>query len=187
MSSGTAQRQAGWGDTVRAEQDWTLEAATDQERPLLARLLQFYLHDFSEFDHEPVDELGRFAYDDEGFARFWTEPDWHALLLRVGGRPAGFVLLRERGTGPLALDRNWIAEFFVMRAYRGRGLGRAMARAVFDRFSGPWQVGQTATNTPARAFWRRVIGEYTGGRYEERRARSGGYVQEFDTHEKAER
>ena len=42
-----------------------------------------------------------------------------------------------------------------------------MARHVWDRFPGRWQVREIAANTPAHAFWREIIGRYTGGRFEE--------------------
>ena len=50
---------------------------------------------------------------------------------------------------------------------RAQGIGEAMARQTFDTFRGFWQVMQIAENEPAIAFWRAVIGEYTGGRYRE--------------------
>ena len=61
-----------------------------------------------------------------------------------------------------------MAEFFVLRGERRRGIGRAAALALFERFGGRWEVAQLRDNGPARAFWRTVITEYTGGRYEER-------------------
>jgi predicted acetyltransferase len=60
-----------------------------------------------------------------------------------------------------------IAEFFVLRKYRHCGVGRAAAFAVFDRFPGHWEVSQIAENSPAQQFWRRIIAQYTHGRYQE--------------------
>jgi predicted acetyltransferase len=89
-------------------------------------------------------------------------------LIAADGRIAGFVLLRETyaydGTGRV-ID---VAEFFVLRKYRRQGVGEAAARAIFDGHRGRWQVAQIAANTPARAFWRKVIGRYTRGRFEGR-------------------
>ena len=50
-----------------------------------------------------------------------------------------------------------MAEFFVMRKYRRRGIGRQAAADVFARFAGPWQVRQQRSNPAATAFWRRAI------------------------------
>src|SRR4051812_18304294 len=105
--------------------DWTLEPVKPSERRLLERLLQLYLYDFSEIDPDDVDEEGSFAYD--ALDRYGNESGHHALLLRVGGRPAGFALVDE--TSPLedGAGKHFIHEFHVMRGYRGEGYGRAMA------------------------------------------------------------
>ena len=34
-------------------------------------------------------------------------------------------------------------------------------------FPGTWSVGQVERNLPAEAFWRTIISDYTGGRFEE--------------------
>jgi predicted acetyltransferase len=62
--------------------------------------------------------------------------------------------------------------------------GRAAAFAAFDRFEGPWEVRQRTENPEATAFWRRAIGEYTGGDYEETRSHRPEWsevVQTFST------
>lgn len=166
--------------------DWTLTNVKESERDLLEQLLQFYLYDFSEMDDEEVDEAGRFRYPVTG--PYGREPGRHALLLRVRGKPAGFVLVDERSPIPGSEDRRYVREFFVMRAYRRHGYGAAMAWAIFDRFPGRWQVEQIGPNVGAQAFWRRVIGAYTAGRFSERTEEREGLtlvIQEFDTSAKA--
>lgn len=160
---------------------WTLTDVTPAERPLLAALAQLYLYDFSEFDNAQIDEAGRFTDLDADLGAYGTDPVRHALLVRVAGNPAGFALIDELSRRPNGNDRHSIAEFFVMRAYRRRGFGAAVAHAIFDRFPGPWQVAQVAANRPAQAFWRRVIAAYTGGRYRERRSATGAIFQEFES------
>ena len=83
-----------------------------------------------------------------------------------------------------------IVEFFVMRKYRRSGAGEAMARSVFDRFPGRWEVREIASNLPAQAFWRTIIGRYTDGRFEERTwddEKWRGPVQFFDSRDRARR
>jgi predicted acetyltransferase len=133
--------------------------------------MQLYLYDFSEFDDEEAetDATGRFTGFDDQLDDYWRRPGYLPFLFRVGGRPAGFALVRR-------LDRpgrepTWgMAEFFVMRRYRRRGAGRRAAVTLFDRLPGRWEVGQIRVNTAAIAFWRRVIGDYTGGRFSEQGA-----------------
>lgn len=161
--------------------DWTLDELMPAERPLLERLLQLYLYDFSEFDHDQVDADGRYTYFDAELPDFLSKPEYRFLLVRVDGQPAGFALIRrEAGTGG-GSAHHYLYEFFIMRAFRRRGLGREVAFALFDRYPGRWEVGEIAANAPAVAFWRRVIGDYTGGHYRERQTDTPGSIQSFTT------
>ena len=117
-------------------------------KPVLRNLLELYQHDFSEFDGADLDEHGVYGY--RYLDNYWTEPERHPLLFRVDGRWAGFALVRA-GTP------HDMAEFFVMRKYRRHGVGTALAREVFARFPGEWQVRQMASNRSATAFWIRAI------------------------------
>ena len=146
-------------------------------RPALRRLFQLYLHDLSAFEPTSPGADGRF---DEGpyLDLYWTQEDRHPFLIKAGDRLAGFVLVREIESGA-----RQIAEFFVLRGERGRGVGRAAALETFERYPGRWEVAQLRDNLPAQAFWRRVVGEYTEGRYLERATDSppGGVMQLFTT------
>ncbi len=149
----------------------TLQPVED-ERQLIAlrNLMQLYLYDFSVYwdESDPdahVNERGLF---DPGLdlRRYLGRAGRWAYLARLGERLAGFVLLRgdvvhREGTG------RSVEDFFVLRRYRRRGVGRSMAFQTFDTYRGYWEVSEIGQNTPAQAFWRRVIGAYTGGRYRE--------------------
>lgn len=63
---------------------------------------------------------------------------------------------------------NTIGDFFIMRKFRRKGVGKEVAYSLFQRFSGTWEVRQTMANKPAYAFWKRVISAYKGeGAYQE--------------------
>ncbi len=133
---------------------------TVELKPVLARLLELYAHDFSPYSGADVDDQGIYGY--EYLDAYWTEPERHPFLLRVEGKWAGFALVR-------AGDPTDMAEFFVMRKYRRSGVGSDFARAVFARFPGRWQVREMRANEPAIAFWARAIpvpftdAEWSGG------------------------
>jgi predicted acetyltransferase len=152
------------------------------DEPLLDRLFQLYAYDFSEFMGMDVGDDGRFR-GGTPLATCWSEPWRHAFLIRVDGRVAGFAILDERSrlTGdPAVAD---VAEFFVLRRYRRRGVGAQAAARAFSLYPRRWEVRQTAANTAATAFWRRVIGAYTGGAFGEVTlddTRWRGPVQSFD-------
>ncbi len=135
------------------------------DQPILANLMQLYLHDYSEIVPDEVDEQGCFHYP--SFDRFWTEAGCHPFLIRAEGRLAGFALVDRRSQRPAAFDGHAIAEFFIMRRYRRVSVGRVAAMQLFDHFPGPWEIASPATNVPAHAFWRNTLQIYTGGRYRE--------------------
>ncbi len=140
----------------------------------MENLMHLYLYDFSEFDQADADEDGHFR--DEHLPLYWQEPVRHPFLIRVDGRLAGFVLVREVMDDDLGRYYS-VAEFFVLRKYRRLGVGRLAARDIFARFPGNWRVAQLENNLPAQAFWRTIIREYTRGRYsEEARADEEGRV-----------
>ncbi|NGX45982.1 MAG: hypothetical protein K940chlam2_01163 [Chlamydiae bacterium] len=60
-----------------------------------------------------------------------------------------------------------ICEFYILPDFRERGIGEKFAHAVFNRFPGKWQVRQIEGADAARAFWRKVVGSYTSGNFEE--------------------
>jgi len=69
-----------------------------------------------------------------------------------------------------------------------RGVGERAAAWLFERFRGPWEVRQRRENQAATAFWRRAIGRYAGGRFEELELddeRWRGPVQRFDSTRRA--
>jgi predicted acetyltransferase len=103
-------------------------------------------------------------------------------LILAGGQYAGFILVRDVADSGAAQVTHHVAEFFVLRKYRRMKVGQRAAWAVFDRFPGRWHVAEMEENTPAQAFWRATIADYTRGAYREVRLEEWeGPVQLFET------
>ena len=133
----------------------TIEDATRADEPALQNMLQLYAHDFSEHwagtskgDLQPD---GRFA--DYPLGDYWTRPSWSAAIVRCDDCLAGFALVNDRGHSGKPVDRN-MAEFFILRKYRGRGVGRAAAERIFAMHPGQWEVAVARKNVAALSFWR---------------------------------
>ncbi len=141
-----------------------LHLATVEDKAVLRHLLELYAYDFTEYDAVDVDIHGLYGY--HRLDHYWTDEGRSPFLIRVDGKWAGLALVREV-TLPDGRPAHSIAEFFVMRKYRRQGVGEEVARRLFDMFPGTWEVGQIPTNLPGQAFWRAVIGDYTGGHFEE--------------------
>lgn len=136
-----------------------IEPAGPGEKEIVTRLMQLYLHDFSEFApagslHGEIDGSGRFAY--LGLASYWEAPRREALLLRASGRLAGFVLVNDWSPSGQPVDCA-IAEFFVVRKYRRHGVGTEAARRVITDRPGRWEIAVADYNGPALAFWPKAL------------------------------
>ena len=161
-----------------------IHPAALSDKPVLRNLLELCQHDYSEYDDQDLDENGLFGY--RWLDHYWTEPERHPFLVRVDGRLAGFVLVRQIGNSQEQPVYS-IAEFFILRKYRRQGVGRQAAWSVFDRFPGRWSVSQEAGNLPAQAFWRKTIRQYTDGAYSDQDLRTEewqGPCQQFDSRTK---
>jgi len=135
-------------------------AAID-DKALIQRMMELYQYDLSEFEASDVDSHGCFGYS--YLDHYWKEKARHPFIVRVDNKLAGFVLVNRHTYLP---ENEWsIAEFFIMRKYRRRGVGKVVAFHIFESFRGKWEVQQTAANAPAQHFWRKTIAEYTGGQY----------------------
>ncbi len=134
--------------------------AAREQQPIFANLLQLYAHDFSEFHDVDLSEDGRFVYT--RLPLYWSEPDHHPFLVRIDRKLGGFVLVKK---GSELTDNKmvWdIAEFFVIRGYRRRGIGNRVAREIWTRFPGPWEIRVMQSNLVAYRFWLGAISRFTG-------------------------
>jgi predicted acetyltransferase len=137
-----------------------LIAATKDQQPILGNLFELYAHDFSEFHDVKVGEDGRFSY--KHLPLYWSEAGRWPFLVKVSGELAGFVLVK-RGSEVSGDEATWdMAEFFILRGDRGRGVGSEVAREVWRRFPGAWEVRVMKSNRAAGVFWKRVISGFAG-------------------------
>jgi predicted acetyltransferase len=159
----------------------SLVPAQPEDGVCLRNLFQFYCYDFAAIRGGHVGPEGNIAIPD--LASYWQEAWRYPLIVRTGEHLAGFALVHQRSriTGDAG---TWdVAEFFVLRHLRRRGVGSEAAMKMFDRFRGPWEVRQMRANREAIDFWRAVISRYTRGQYTETVLdddRWRGPVQSFD-------
>lgn len=134
--------------------------ATREQEPILANLLELYIHDFSELLDAKLGPDGRFGYP--RLRLYWSEPGRHPMLVKAAGRWAGFALVK-RGSEISGDPDVWdMAEFFVLRGYRRQGVGTQIAQDVWRQFPGRWQVRVMQSNIAAQLFWERAIASLIG-------------------------
>jgi predicted acetyltransferase len=138
----------------------TLEPIAREQASVLGNLFELYAHDFSEYVALDIRPDGRFGLVPS--EAWWTEPGHFPFFIRTGQSLCGFALAREgsRVTGEAGVMD--VAEFFVLRGVRRKGMGGRAARALFAAFPGRWEVRVRRRNAPALAFWGRVAEERSG-------------------------
>lgn len=136
----------------------TLHHADQGDKEVLRNLLSLYLHDLSEFlDTIEVNETGRFEFD--VLDMYFESPIFHPILLRVDGQLAGFILLTEAPYVKPGCDY-CIQEFFIVKTYRGQGVGTQAVGELYRIFPGTYFLVVLEKNQVALHFWRTVHARY---------------------------
>ncbi|WBS05526.1 GNAT family N-acetyltransferase [Pseudoduganella sp. SL102] len=124
-----------------------------EERLIVGNLMELYQHDFSEIDGTELDEHGRYGYHD--LDCFWIKPDWAAYVVAVDGKWAGFALTNDEVY--VQGNTRAIVEFFIVRKYRGRGIGGLAAQAIMDQTPARWEIRVLEQNGAALRFWAKLL------------------------------
>lgn len=131
-----------------------------KDYPTIQNMGRFYVYDMSEYmGHEdgwemPEDGL----YECIDFKKYWERDDAFPFLIRYKNELAGFAIVDKKGSEPL-IDFN-MAQFFILRKFKNKGLGRYIAHQLFDQFKGIWEVMVLPNNTGAYQFWQKTVHSY---------------------------
>jgi len=99
-------------------------------------------------------------------ARWFADDSSYPLVILRDQQPQGFALVSRPMMQRATVDYR-LAEFFIARQARRRGIGREAAELIFNRFDGRWEVVEFLRNQVAVAFWRNIVAQYTHGRFQE--------------------
>jgi len=133
-----------------------LERICPQSRQVLENLFPYYIYDMSEFMGWNPNELGVFSYNNANFDKYWLEDSHHPFFITVNGTIAGFVLIRKY---PQDLSLYDIEQFFVLRKFKGLGIGKQALKKVITLFPGNWQVRVLLENKTGLGFWKSAISQ----------------------------
>ncbi len=143
-----------------------IKQAPIEQKPVLERLMQLYLYDLSEVDDAgDLNDQGVWDRDDKYFDLYWDEPGRTPFVIYSDNKIAGFILINEHFNIPENEGGKAIAEFFILRRYRNKGVGKTAAFEIFDKFPGKWEVDVASTHPDSEKFWEKVIREYTNGKF----------------------
>lgn len=136
-----------------------LREATEQQKPILANLLELYAYEFSEYWKFDIGDNGFYGYDD--LPLYWTDKNKFPYIVYINDKIAGFVLVQKGAPGVDDKDVWDIAEFFIMRKYRKQGIGAIIANTTWKLFKGKWQIRVLQENTESLRFWEYAIQQFT--------------------------
>lgn len=139
----------------------TLVAAPLDDYPTIQNMGRFYVYDMSEFmGDEPgwqMPENG--LYECIDFKKYWQTDEAFPFMIRYKGELAGFVIVDKKGSDD-KIDFN-MAQFYIIRKFKGKGLGKFVAHHCFNMFRGTWEVMVMPHNRGAYQFWKKTISSYT--------------------------
>ena len=146
---------------------------SEPDRLWIEGVYRDYLDDLAPLNTGIFPALGEVGHrEPDQVAHWFADPQAHPFVIAQATERVGFALV-VRGSGPGSGSAGpagtyRMAEFFVSRPNRGRGVGQGAARLILDRFAGRWEIIEYLRNPDAVRFWRRVVSRYTQGRFEER-------------------
>jgi predicted acetyltransferase len=121
-----------------------------------------------------VGDDGRFGF--KKLLLYWREANRHPFLLKIDGKVAGLVFVKK-GSEVSGDETVWdMAEFFVLRAFRRRGIGTQIAHKVWRKFPGQLEIRVVSTNQPASRFWEQAAKTFMGAAIESHSIEKNGQL-----------
>jgi [ribosomal protein S5]-alanine N-acetyltransferase len=144
-----------------------LVPASLNEYPIIQNMGRFYVYDMSEYmgNESGWEVPGDGLYECIDFKKYWEVDDTFPFLISYQNELVGFVIVDKKGSNA-EIDFN-MAQFFILRKFKGKGIGRYVAKECFDKFHGIWEVMVMPGNEGAYRFWRSVIKQYSDNNFVE--------------------
>jgi predicted acetyltransferase len=144
--------------------------ASSRDRQWIESVYREYLDDLGLLNTGIFPALGEVGHREPDHLQRWLV-DHTASLLTIldDSQPAGFAMVARESHASRQADFR-MAEFFIARSARRRGVGRSAVRLILDRFAGRWEIIEYSRNPVAVNFWRNVVAAYTRGDFRERSA-----------------
>lgn len=139
----------------------TISLASIDDYPTIQNMGRFYVYDISEYmgDETGWEMPENGLYECIDFKKYWEDKNSYPHLIRHHSELAGFVIVDKKGSDT-SIEFN-MAQFFILRKFKNKGIGRYVANYCFDHYRGTWEIMVMPRNTGAYNFWKKVISGYT--------------------------
>jgi predicted acetyltransferase len=151
-----------------------IEEVLLNEGNILRNMFEFYDYEFSQYLNFEVNKEGLFRR--APVSEYLSNDEYHSFFIKSAERLLGFVILKITNNK----SSFEIEQFFILKKYNGKGIGKQAAIKIFDQYKGNWKVTQVERNYPAQAFWRKVIQSYSNNSYRETYDDKCRSIQEFN-------
>lgn len=151
---------------------------TKENAYIINNIYPLYLHDLSEHYgnlpnkhgiYEESNDYKTLLEQNKVFNIWWEKTHClYPFLILVDEIPAGFIFIATPPYTPKETDY-YVNEFFILRPFRGKGIGSYAASRVFDKFKGRWYLftNPSEKNIAGQKFWKKTVSKYTNDKYEE--------------------
>ncbi|HAU0262623.1 TPA: GNAT family N-acetyltransferase [Legionella pneumophila] len=138
--------------------------ASLDEYPIIQNMTSYYAYDVSEYMGWAQEKNGTQNIGVD-YIKYWQEDNTFPFIIKYQDELVGFVIIDKKVSNP-ANDFN-MAQFFILRQFKGKGIGRHIAYQCFNQFFGKWEVFVMPGNEGAYRFWRKIINDYTQHQFSE--------------------
>ncbi len=142
-----------------------IEIAKATEKEALRILLTAYLSELRQYNTDSIPEHRPIDYP--YFDQYWLEEERIPLLFKQAGENIGFALLNDFVLCPPFDATISMAEFYILPAFRKKGIGLALAQRIFKAYPGKWEIREMEKNIISQHFWSKVIRSFTRGSFKE--------------------
>lgn len=157
--------------------------ANESDRQWIQTVWPDYLEDLGLLNTGIFPALGEVGHREPDHLQRWlVDRNAHLITILDDARPAGFAMVVRQNDASREAEYR-MAEFFIAREHRRRGVGRGAVRLILDRFAGRWEITEYTRNPAAVGFWRSVVAGYTRGDFRERTI--AGEVRQYFTSARA--
>lgn len=117
----------------------------------------------SEFMEWGPNENGQYTFSASNLDPYWQRTDHMPYFILSDGELAGFVFVRKYPGDERVYD---IEQFFVLRKFKGLGVGKEALQQVTDLHKGVWQIRVLKENQAALSFWKSALSGIVGDNFE---------------------
>lgn len=123
-------------------------------RPILENLFQYYVYDMSECLALSINIDGQYNVNRAQLDMYWQRDDHIPFFIYVDSEIAGFALIRRY---PADLSTYDVDQFFVLKRFKGKGVGKKALKFLAAQFIGKWQIRVLVENNKGLQFWLSAI------------------------------